>query len=152
VVGNCLSRALLVLSAAVLVQATASAHAPSSTPAPAFDGAAHRVSENGVAFLEWQATGAEQYEVESSDNVEFARPETVYRGTFTSAHVSGLLEGTHYFRVRAGGEDVSDWSSTAVVVVEHHPWELVWPLFGLGAAVFAATCVVVLRGASKGPP
>jgi len=141
---------VLVLPAVVLVQTIASAHAPSGTSAPAFEGEARRISENGVAFLKWQATDADHYEVESSATADFSKPKSVYRGSFNSAHVSGLREGIHYFRVRAAGGAVSDWSSTVVVDVEHHPWGLVWPLFGLGAAVFAATCVVVLRGARGG--
>ncbi len=93
-------------------------------------------SQDGAALLEWAGEG-DAFEVQRADDGAFSHPRVLYVGTMASAHVSGLRDGVHHFRVRTVGDDA--WSSPATVTVEHHSMALVWPLFAVGAAVFLAT-------------
>jgi hypothetical protein len=93
-------------------------------------------------LLEWQASDeAAMFEVEHARSENFHGARVFYQGAFPSAHVSGLRNGEHVFRVRAQDEhgDWSGWSEPMHLTVAHHSMALVWPLFGLGAAVFFCT-------------
>jgi hypothetical protein len=102
-------------------------------------------SQNGSAVLEW-AGEADRYEVQHARAFDFSDAEVIYVGSIPSAHVSGLRDGEHLFRVRASG--ATTWSDPAVLRVEHHSMLLVWPLMALGAGVFLATAGFVARHAS----
>lgn len=147
------------LSIFVMISTVAWANAANtSEPSerPTWVGAAELESANGAQLLEW--TGPEdstsyEYELQESSTPSFAAAETRYRGTLASFYVSGRLEGRSHFRVRARpieGTAVgpwSAWSTSRVLVVEHHQPGLALALFGLGAAVFLITAVTVWIGA-----
>lgn len=137
-VGGASWAAAAVAAASWLVSADAVA-APRFSQGPVIE------SDNGAALLEWEHADDEtEYQVERIRDSGSAV--VVYSGPMPSAHVSGLRQGEHQFRVRARTEaGWSDWSPAVVVAVEHHPMALVWTLFGLGAAVFLATGGFVLR-------
>ena len=94
------------------------------------------VSHSGAALLEWSGAGT-RFELQYAQREDFADARVLYIGAMPSAHVSGLRDGVHRFRVRADGEDA--WSEPATLTVEHHPMSLVWALFAIGGLVFAAT-------------
>lgn len=119
----------------------------SAGAAPTFDQPELR-SQNGAALLQWAGSG-ERYEVQHAREPDPAGTAlawaTFYRGSMPSAHVSGLRDGVHRFRVRTQGHD--DWSPVAKVTVEHHAMALVWPWMIVGAGVFAVTAAYVARQA-----
>lgn len=101
-------------------------------------------SLNGAALLEWSGDTTGPYELETSQDAAFDDVRVVYRGREPSAFVSGLLDGEHYYRVRASTEhSVGPWSTPATVSVRHHQASSVWPLFGLGACTFVLTVAFI---------
>lgn len=71
-----------------------------------------------------------------------------YEGTQHSSFVSGLEDGTYYYRVRARHPDErawGPWSAVARVEVRHHGLGLALGLMGLGALVFLTTAAFLVR-------
>lgn len=93
----------------------------------------------------------------------FPTPHTEYDGRLSSAYVSGLDDGTYYFRARRGGEAAAGskagsqegtgadgvWSDTITLTVAHHPMSRVWPVLGIGSLLFLATLGVLIHGATR---
>jgi hypothetical protein len=67
----------------------------------------------------------------------------MYHGPDRASFISGLNNGTYYYRVKS--ED-SDWSKTLVVEVKHHSLRLAMILFAVGGVVFLLTVAVVVEG------
>ena len=104
-------------------------------------------SNNGSALLTWSPQ-ADRSLVQWAHTPAFDEPAHVYAGPMASAHVSGLRDGTYYFRVRVfEDEAASPWSRPARLQVEHHSMTLVWPLFLAGALVFLGTAGFVAKHA-----
>jgi hypothetical protein len=109
-------------------------------------------TREGHATLSWTVADREdkdwRFEIQQSfvegfDNAEIRNP-----GGDRSMFVSGLPDGTNYFRIRAvaAGGATGDWSEPLLVVVDYHGRGLVLTLFGVGCLVFVATVVTVLAG------
>jgi hypothetical protein len=122
---------------------------------PEFDELAEARSQNGAILLSWdakQAVGDREYELQESDDSSFATTSVRYRGSFPSFFISGRRDGTKYFRVRSRGyvdgqpSAWTGWSSTKIVIVEHHDLGAAFGLFGAGAIVFLATCLTLIVG------
>lgn len=82
-----------------------------------------------------------QYELQEAFSQDFDQPNLRYRGGHTSSVISGLPDGTRFFRVRQRSADAgswSDWSKPARFQVEHHSLRFALSLLGVGAVVFAA--------------
>jgi hypothetical protein len=106
-------------------------------------------SRNGAALLEWTGEG-DAFEVQRARRSDFADAQVLYVGSMPSAHVSGLRDGEHHFRVRTVDDDT--WSAPATLTVQHHSMALVWPLFAVGAVVFLATAAFVAAAARNHTP
>jgi hypothetical protein len=78
----------------------------------------------------------------------FGNPRRVYRGPDRATVLSGLPDGTYYFRARIWqrGEPVTAWSEPVRAEVEHHSLARALGLFALGGVVFAATVALILLG------
>lgn len=141
-----LSRMLLLLS---LLIATRPAAAEPPEPKVEMDGDPRA----GHVTLTWGPRegadeGVEVYQLEEATREDFADAKTQYRGRHTSSVISGLPNGTFYYRVRyrrkADGT-WSDWSDTRAFTVEHYSRGTAGAFFALGAVVFAVTAGFILR-------
>ena len=109
----------------------------------------------GHATLTWTALegdSAAEYMLQESTSADFSEAYTRYQGPHRSSVVSGLLDGTYYFRVRSRqGErhPWSSWSATEHFKVEHHPLPLALTLLGLGALVFGLTLAFLFTSARE---
>lgn len=91
-----------------------------------------------------------RFELQQAPSAAFAHPHVVYTGPDRASTFSGFENGDYYFRVRnAGGDADSPWSAVTEVRVRHHPLERALLFFALGALVFLATLVLILRGPSE---
>lgn len=105
------------------------------------------VSQDGHIKLEWQPAAASSvFEVQQATDESFREARAIYRGPDRATFISGLKNGTYYFRVRA--ED-SDWSNVLKLEVTHHSLSLTYILMGLGSIVFLCTAGMVIYGARK---
>lgn len=114
-------------------------------------------SRAGHARLLWvpDATLLERddivFELQQATREDFSDARALYRGPDMASVVSGLEDGTYYYRVRAAvaetdADEVGPWSDPEVLVVEHHPLQLAILLMIVGGLVFAATVAVVIHG------
>ncbi|MEZ4375593.1 MAG: fibronectin type III domain-containing protein [Polyangiaceae bacterium] len=148
---------LSVLAFAYLGPASALASDASALQAELL-GDARLESQAGSATLNWKAehTGGPEptYQLQRSADASFSDPKTLYTGPDQGRYVSGLLDGSYYFRVRARQGDTawSAWSKPQELVVTHWPESRALSLMGIGALVFLATAFVVLRGTAKTEP
>ncbi|MCB0608812.1 MAG: hypothetical protein KDD12_13945 [Lewinella sp.] len=129
--------------------------APPATPR--FTNDQGLVSESGYFKLIW-ATGKEpagvdnapEFLLQQSTDSNFGSPVVLYQGPDLATFISGLENGTYYFRLKAidpQTREGSAWTAPLAVVVRHHPLALSLTLFGLGAIVFLATLAIVVSGA-----
>lgn len=103
----------------------------------------------GYYQLRWTA-GTPDVEVESSDP-ERGDTTIIYTGPDRARVISGQPDGTRVYRVREiGTATPSDWSAPVSVTVAHHPLGRAFGFFAVGAIVFLATLVLIVRGARSG--
>lgn len=116
---------------------------------------------DGYAQLEWTTeTELEsprfvqfEFQLEIAERSDFSDRELVYQGKQTSAFVSGLSDGTYFYRIRGRNDAESEWgawSPTLRIGVAHHSLTTALVLFGAGAVVFVSTAVFVFWHAVRG--
>jgi hypothetical protein len=102
------------------------------------------LSNDGRIKLIWGSAGEDAlYELQSATDETFETPKLMYKGPDRASFVSGLKNGTYYYRVKS---ENSSWSKTLVVEVEHHSIQLAMILFAVGGIVFLLTVAVVVEG------
>ena len=152
---SCRRLAALVLCATCACLALV-AGAPTDTSAavpaaPQWDHALALNSSDGYVQLRW--TVAEDsvlwvYQLQEGRRPVFADTDTRYEGPQHSSFVSGLEDGTNYFRVRArhpGHPDSwSEWSPTLEVEVLHHSRGFALTLMAIGGFVFLSTAAFLI--------
>lgn len=121
---------------------------PSASPELSAD---TTVATAGYFGLSWgpagEAGGAPaRFELQEAPDPAFAAPHTLYAGPDRATALSGRPDGTYYYRVRADG---GAWSPVVAVEVMHHSLVRAGLFFALGAAVFVATVVLILRGDAR---
>ena len=89
-----------------------------------------------------------EFDLQRATKKDFSGARTFYRGPDRATYISGLSDGTYYYRIREIRPDglSSMWSPPVEVIVEHHSLNLAFTLFGIGAVVFVMTVFVVVRG------
>ncbi|GAB5517288.1 hypothetical protein [Rhodopirellula baltica] len=115
---------------------------------PDFNGAfrvAELVDFNGEGSLDGQrATGSSAEEAEKG-----AAERVVYEGSLPTAFVSGLSDGTYRYHVEAldaNGRVIAVSEVPATVQVLHWPMWQATLLLAIGAIVFLAVIIVIVRG------
>lgn len=89
------------------------------------------------------------FELEEANDSLFDSSRDRYIGPDLATYLSGLENGSYYFRVRAltaARVIAGPWSEPIVVKVEHHSLKLAYSLFIIGGIVFLATLGVVIHG------
>ncbi|MCB1233715.1 MAG: hypothetical protein KDM91_01430 [Verrucomicrobiae bacterium] len=103
-----------------------------------------RVSDDGAATLSWgEVTGA-GVELQQAADADFTAPVTRYRGTDPGTVLTGLAEGTHYFRLREAGSP--EWSPPLAVRVAFVPRRRLFAMLAIGFVVAAATVGAIVAG------
>lgn len=106
-------------------------------------------SQDGHVKITWDLGGEDTaVELQQAESKRFEGARLVYRGTDRATFISGLENGTYYYRIRRIG---GTWSSAATLKVKHHSLQLAFTLFSLGAVVFALTVFVVVKGTLNTP-
>lgn len=100
------------------------------------------VSDNGTIKLAWTKGGAVSVELQQAAEPEFTTPTTRYRGQDAGSVLTGLPEGTHWFRLRAEGSEV--WSEPLEVKVAFVSRRTLFLLLGIGLVVVVATVVTII--------
>ena len=123
-------------------------------PQPVFENPAEERTESGYLKLSWEwpgEAGSAEFELQQSAGIDFSEPVILYRGPDYATFLSGLRNGTYYYRLRAHSKaedgQVSEWTEPMKVEVKHHSLQLAFTLFGVGAVVFLLTVGIVVRGA-----
>ncbi len=126
-----------------LMAVLTTAHAAQAQPSARFSNEPVVTSSEGHATLRWFADApADVFRLEYDTSPGFDDARVWCEGPATQTFVSGLEQGPHHYRVRAGTEDGTwgAWSSSTVINVERQSLRLAWWLFGVGAVLF--TCIV----------
>ena len=106
----------------------------------------HIQNDNGYYKLEWDSSPGAEVELQRSSSSDFNEVMVIYNGVDRASYISGLENGTYYFRVRELG---GKWSQTLVLEVQHQSLTLAFTLFGLGGFVFLLTVLVVVKGSKQ---
>ncbi len=107
----------------------------------------------GYYRLEWRLPAVTsdddmRYVVQEAQDNRFHDAITLYEGPDLAMVLSGREDGLRYYRVRAskGDQPLSQWSESISVETRHHSLLRALAFFAIGALVFAATLVLILRG------
>ncbi|MFO8156191.1 MAG: hypothetical protein ACQERR_07625 [Pseudomonadota bacterium] len=105
----------------------------------------------GHLRLEWHWVGDGEepvYDIEMDRRESFGNPRRIHRGPDSATVLSGLSNGTYFFRARVWlrGEPVTAWSEPVRAEIEHHSLARALGLFALGGVVFAATVALIFLG------
>lgn len=105
-----------------------------------------KVATAGYYQLSWQGEAA-RFALEEATRPDFADARVLYQGADLATLRSGQPDGDYYYRIRALHEaGPSPWSEAVHVEVRHHPLSRALTFLLLGAIVFLATLVLILRG------
>lgn len=99
----------------------------------------------GYFQLSWQGDNNKNFVLQQSSSTDFSNALTIYHGPDTASLISGLGNGTYYYRIRYD-DQANTWSDVTMVKVSHHRLSRAFMFFMLGAIVFIATLVVVVTG------
>ena len=100
----------------------------------------------GYFQLSWEAEPPlDAFVLQESTREDFSTSQTIYRGPDLATVISGRPDSTYYYRVHDDANP-RNTSNTAEVMVAHHPLRHAFAFFGVGAVVFAATLLLILRG------
>jgi hypothetical protein len=108
------------------------------------------LSTEGYFQLSWHSEQPGNFELQQSPSEDFHLAHSIYRGQDMATVISGLPNGRYFYRVRQ--EDNPIWSDPVRVEVKHHPLSRAFGFFSLGAVMFLATLVVLIRGARSQRP
>lgn len=88
------------------------------------------------------------FDVQESTSKDFTEFKTRYSGKDSATYISGLNEGSYYYRVlaRRVEDGLVAQSNPVHMKVDYVSMTVVWRLVALGVLVFAATIWVVARG------
>ncbi|HLS29701.1 MAG TPA: hypothetical protein VK021_02470 [Flavobacteriaceae bacterium] len=102
--------------------------------------------EQGIVKLHWShpESDAQKFELQQSTSTDFKDFSSVYEGNDPATFISGLENGTYYYRVYH--PSTKTYSDTLSVKVEHHSLWLAFTMLGLGGLVFIFTVVELIRG------
>jgi len=89
--------------------------------------------------------------IETTSANTLANGREIYEGPDLASVISGKRNGTYQYIVRAlsAGGKVLARSNPLKIVVSHHSLIRAWLVFGLGAVIFIATLLVILRESAK---
>ncbi len=114
-------------------------------PVPTLELSSGTVSEDGHIRIAWSTEEkGVSVELQQAENENFTDAATVYRGADNATFISGLENGTYYYRIRRVD---GAWSAPVALLVNHHSLQLAFILFSLGAVVFGLTVFIVMKGA-----
>jgi hypothetical protein len=136
----------------VVASGVGAARAADGPPPTSFDGPAVVSTTEGHTTLAWspRPDGAVHgsFQLEASDDPSFDDGKLRYEGPDRASFVSGLPEGTTWFRVRAVGDDgtAGPWSDAVRVDVAYPERGQVVRFLVLGSIVFLATVTAVIVG------
>lgn len=107
-------------------------------------------TNEGVVNLAWEGPEGATFELQQSPDPAFPEPGTGtrYLGPDPGSVISGLPEGTHYFRVRdvPTNGTPGEWSGPLEVRVEFMATKWVVTLLIFGAVVFFTTIATIITG------
>ena len=109
------------------------------------------VATAGFYRLQWGSADHEgRYELQEATRRDFSDSRTLYTGPDLATVLSGKPDGEYFYRVRRlDAEARSAWSAPVEVRVRAHPLVRALTFFALGALVFVATAVLILRGEAQ---
>lgn len=138
----------------LLTMTVASLSASAAQPETVKLQASESLSTAGYFNLSWNsvirdsvtaetASGNDEFVLQQSGSAEFADPIEWHLKKSTSFAMSGLENGTYYYRVGLWPQPEA-WSNVVQVEVKHHSLEKALAIFTLGALIFCVLVAVVL--------
>lgn len=104
----------------------------------------------GVLKLEWslsdETRSEKLFELQQATDAGFKTARSIYQGVGAGTFISGLEDGTYYYRVRV---EEGSWSAPLSIEIKHHSLKLAIFLMAIGAAVFLITLLMILRASKK---
>ncbi|MDF1816038.1 MAG: hypothetical protein P1V20_27810 [Verrucomicrobiales bacterium] len=110
--------------------------------------AQEKPSNNGTITLSWNNPDSIPVILEQAADMAFSNPVKRYEGTDTGSVISGLPEGTHYFRIYKAGDTTSPGRSAnpIKVSVEFFPRDQLFLLLTIGGLVVGGTIGTIIFG------
>jgi hypothetical protein len=103
------------------------------------------LSTEGYFQLSWHSEQPGNFELQQAPSEDFHHARSIYQGEDMATVISGLPNGRYFYRVRH--ENSTTWSEPVRVAVKHHPLSRAFGFFSLGAVMFLATLLVLIKGA-----
>jgi len=105
--------------------------------------------DQGIVKLYWEHPTSDilEFELQQSTSSDFETFTSVYKGSDPATFISGLEDGTYYYRVYHS--PTLSYSDTINIEVKHHPLGLALIMLSIGAVVFILTLFVLLKGARQ---
>lgn len=114
------------------------------------DDTGRHASNDGTVDLAWTGD-APSFELQQAEDAAFATARTRYLGPDTASVITGLREGSYYFRVREIPEEgtAGEWSAPLLIEVDYMNRARLFLLLGTGAFVASLTIGAIAHGFFK---
>lgn len=145
---HCTPRGLLL--GVLLLAAPPALQARTALPAPQLSSNTD-IATAGFYRLNWETAEPGDVQLQEADYPDFHDARLRYEGPDDASVISGMRDGTRYYRARIIDNDqASPWSKAVAVTVAHHPLSRAFMFFTLGVVVFVATLLMVIGGTKGG--
>lgn len=106
-------------------------------------------TDQGIIKLNWEHPDSDfqEFELQQSNSSDFHNFSSVYKGSDLATFISGLEDGTYYYRVFHPPTEA--YSKSLSIEVKHHPLSLAFTMLSIGALVFISTLIVLIKGSRQ---
>jgi uncharacterized protein (DUF2141 family) len=106
-------------------------------------------SNDGVARLTWEVSGNQSVHIQQSRTENFREPVMLYQGNDTGTTITGLKDGSYFFRIGTDNNGDIDWGEPKQLQVAHHSLTRAFGFFAIGVVVFLATLALIVTGSRR---
>tara|TARA_R110002096_G_scaffold4501_29_gene21249 strand:+ start:1842 stop:2240 length:399 start_codon:yes stop_codon:yes gene_type:complete len=105
------------------------------------------ISDRGTVTLRWNVPEASEVVIQQAPTAGFSAPVVRYQGRDSASVLTGLPEGSHFFRVgEISGEASPAWSPPLEIRVVFTSRTQLFTLLALGSIVVGATFAAIFLG------
>ncbi len=104
------------------------------------------IATAGFFQLHWESEHSGAWQLQESKHANLEDYKVIYTGPDLARIISGKSDGSYYYRIVAANNPAAHMSNIVTVTVAHHPLTNAFVFFIIGAFIFLAILVSILKG------
>ncbi len=104
------------------------------------------IATAGFYQLQWESEQSGTWHLQESNNANLEDYKVIYTGPDLARIISGKPDGIYYYRIVTANKPAAHMSNIVKVTVAHHPLTNAFLFFIVGAFIFLAILLSILKG------